>query len=136
MIAKCLTVHQPWAWAIVHGHLQVVSRSRKTDHRGPLFIHAARERDLLSPTEQVLPGGPPMPTSHQLAYGALIGVAELVDCFLTSAAARGLTGGRGPWSWLFTDARPLPAPIPCSGKSHIWGLPEELAGVMGMVRET
>ena len=42
MHAKCLSVRQPWAWLIVHGHKPLENRSWATSYRGPLLIHAAK----------------------------------------------------------------------------------------------
>jgi hypothetical protein len=44
---KCLTVCQPWAWAIVHGRKHVENRTWATDYRGPLLIHAGGSRRWL-----------------------------------------------------------------------------------------
>ena len=44
---RCLTVRQPWAWAIVAGLKSIENRSRRTTHRGPLLIHAGISRSEL-----------------------------------------------------------------------------------------
>jgi ASCH domain len=36
-----LSVRQPWAWLIVNGVKDNENRSWRTDHRGPLLIHAS-----------------------------------------------------------------------------------------------
>ena len=41
---KVLTVRQPWAWAILFAGKDIDNRSRSTDYRGPLMIHAAVKR--------------------------------------------------------------------------------------------
>jgi hypothetical protein len=37
-----LTLHAPWAWAVVHGVKTVENREWPTRHRGPIFVHAGR----------------------------------------------------------------------------------------------
>jgi hypothetical protein len=44
---KCLSVHQPWAWAIVGGPKRIEHRTWRTAHRGQLLIHAGRSRATL-----------------------------------------------------------------------------------------
>jgi hypothetical protein len=39
-VVKALTIHQPWAWAIVHGGKNVENRTQRWKYRGPLAIHA------------------------------------------------------------------------------------------------
>jgi hypothetical protein len=39
---KCVSLHQPWAWAVLHAGKKVENRTWATRHRGPLLIHAAR----------------------------------------------------------------------------------------------
>ena len=41
---KCLSILQPWAWAIIHGGKDVENRTWRTAYRGPLLIHASLSR--------------------------------------------------------------------------------------------
>ena len=41
---KAVSVHQPWAWAILHAGKNVENRTWATRHCGPLLIHAAWSR--------------------------------------------------------------------------------------------
>src|SRR5262245_15321972 len=72
---KALTVLQPWAWAIIHGPKRIENRVWRTNHRGPLAIHAGISRKLLRPT---INDGTPVPAD--LVYGAILGVVDVVDC--------------------------------------------------------
>ena len=40
-----LTLHAPWAWAVVQGIKTVENREWATNHRGPIFVHAGRSFD-------------------------------------------------------------------------------------------
>src|SRR5271165_5444563 len=42
---RALSVRQPWAWLIVNGVKDIENRSFRTDHHGPLLIHAALSLD-------------------------------------------------------------------------------------------
>lgn len=42
MIMLCLSVRQPWAWAIVEGHKPFENRPRRYHHRGPILIQASK----------------------------------------------------------------------------------------------
>lgn len=39
---KCISVRQPFAWAILKGKKRVENRSRLTNHRGPVLLHAGK----------------------------------------------------------------------------------------------
>ncbi|MBL8866467.1 MAG: ASCH domain-containing protein, partial [Planctomycetia bacterium] len=39
-----LSIHQPWAHAILHFGKSVENRTWSTSYRGPLLIHAAKSR--------------------------------------------------------------------------------------------
>jgi hypothetical protein len=124
---KCLTVFQPWAWAVVHGHLNSLGRCRQTLHRGLLVIHAARSRELLADAGRTLPSGEPVPGAGELVFGALIGCVQLVECFPNSRMpwlhAR---PAHGPWRWHLDAPLVLAKPIPCMGGSHVWDLSADL----------
>jgi activating signal cointegrator 1 len=84
---RCVTLHQPWATAIVRGLKTIETRSWATRHRGLLNIHAG-----LNDTAGWPPGaydlltGPGLPllTPDQPGYGLplgyVIGSVVLVDC--------------------------------------------------------
>jgi len=102
---KTLTVQQPWAWAIIHGPKRIENRSRATRHRGPLLIHAGKSRARLGSLGAVEP--PP----GNLAFGALIGIVDLVDCVPVADVAD-QPFAEGPWCWILANPRPvIPAPL-------------------------
>ena len=83
---QCLSMHQPWASLVVLGFKRVEGRQWTTDHRGPLWIHAASRRPtaeeiaavedtyrrLYGETEDT----PPFPERYPT--GVLLGRVELV----------------------------------------------------------
>jgi ASCH domain len=38
---RTLSLRQPWAWLVVNGYKDIENRSWRTNHRGPLVIHAS-----------------------------------------------------------------------------------------------
>jgi len=135
---KALTIHQPWAWAILEGIKTVENRSWRTHYRGELWIHASvskrklknvrcSEYELTLMMERWKP--------QDFHFGAIIGRVQLVDCvpikqlktfnedlgqvvFLRPFA-------EGPWCWLLEKPEKI-MPFQCSGNLSLWTPPAEL----------
>jgi hypothetical protein len=127
---KALSVCQPWAWAIIHGLKTIENRWRPTRHRGPLVIHASRSRryrggDYLA----LLPGLPPW---EQLAFGALIGIVDVVDC-VPLAEVKDDPFAVGPWCWVLTNPRPI-KPTPFKGQVCLFPVPLKFMAPLGRAR--
>lgn len=144
---KALTVRQPWAWAIVHGGKDVENRTQAWSYRGPLAIHAgARESQsgVHSPLVQRAMGDA-MRAGRlpiDLAFGAFIGVVDLVDVHSewdcmggpteslctpwAETACRGSHDEECPASTRpmvhleLASPRPLAQPIPARGRLGLW----------------
>lgn len=100
-----LSIWQPWAWLIVHGHKDVENRTWPTRFRGPLGIHAALKFDLegYKWVRQKFPAIP-MPEPNQFETGGLVGVATLFDC-VDSYRGEWFTG---PWGFVLAHPKPIP----------------------------
>lgn len=86
---KCLTVQQPWAWAIFHGK-DIENRTQLWTHRGPTAIHAGArlsERGCklvpelleashidMAPDERLR-----QYADAELTYSAILGTVDVVD---------------------------------------------------------
>lgn len=119
---RVLSVQQPWAWAIVHGPKRIENRTWATEYRGPLLIHAGRSRDRLGEY------GTGEPSERNLAFGAVIGVAELVDCVPLEKLPGKLRTSRfaeGPWCWVLDRVRPL-TPIEMKGQIGLFVPPADV----------
>lgn len=114
---KALTVLQPWAWALVHGPKRIENRSRPISHRGPLVIHAGQSRKWVT---SVLPDGTAVP--ERLAFGALIGVVDVIDCVPYAEVADD-PFAVGPWCWLVANAQPFARPVPWKGQQNLFRVP-------------
>lgn len=150
MIIKAVTLWQPWASLIMlTGHIDpdiaklgkhFETRSWQTDYRGPLAIHAAKDRQYWKiaheePFRSVLMEAR-LFRQNDLPYGAIIGVCNLVEiykCGIYSMEAESkelplpeepeISFGDfsyGRYAWKLEDARPLPEPIPVKGYQRLW----------------
>lgn len=121
---KCLSVRQPWAWAIIFGPKRIENRSRPTRHRGPLLIHVALSRAEFAKgrdDSSVLPGLPPV---DKLPFGQVIGLVDVVDCLPLAATPPG-PFAKGPWCWILADPRPV-EPFPFRGALSLFNVPTQL----------
>lgn len=126
----CLSVHQPWASALVAGIKHVELRTWRVDYRGPLYIHATQEWDRKG--EEVL--APWMDTLRKvgLAQGGVIGSVELANIILYMTPdlfARHEKYHRCPASWwtagifgwVFGNPERVKF-LPCAGQQRLWRL--------------
>lgn len=115
MTIKCISVRQPWAYAIAHFGKDIQNRTWSTRYRGEIFIHAGKAKlseEDVNRTNAVLkkwglksipPGG--------LQYGYIIARADLVDCVTKSKSG----WFEGPYGFKLKNVEPI-EPIPMVGK--------------------
>lgn len=130
---KALSVRQPWAWAITHGHKSIENRAWNTSHRGLLAIHASALWDgddalgTVVDLANIHISDVRIPGRH---LGAIVAVAELMGICTSSAEQRGCDCG--PWAiggqhhWRLANPRPVPEPVPCKGRLGLWCLPDQV----------
>lgn len=144
---KALTIHQPYAHLIVAPRLslpvgavpkRVENRRWATTYRGRLLIHAGRSLKWIN-------GGDwPFIPDKKLTYddfpdfefGAIVGVATLVEC-MPLKAARKLTDNQpygwvknhfhtvGPVCWVLARATQFEKPIPYRGAQGLFDVPDD-----------
>ena len=118
---RALTIRQPWSSLIVAGIKDVENRSWRTNHRGPLLIHAGTGRD---PVE-----GWRVKEVARLAdipRGTLIGLVDVVGCVNDSPSR---WARPAQWHWELANARPLRRPIPLRGRLGLFDVDvDELEG--------
>lgn len=127
---KALTICQPYAHLIAIGEKRVENRTWPANYRGPLAIHAGKSRSwLLADDEERYP---------DMAFGASVAVAQLVDCLSNAAITLGRISkeliwvrthehAEGPFCWILDDVKPLPEPIPARGYPSLWTIPPDIA---------
>lgn len=116
MRLRTITLHQPWASALAAGVKDVENRPQRTTIRGAFLIHAGTQlwEDDVEFVHRHAPGLIVDPDA--LPYGAIIGVANLVDVVFDS---------RSPWAfpgkahWEVEDAALL-TPVRASGRQGWW----------------
>ncbi len=124
---KALTICQPYAHLIVTGKKRVENRGWSTRHRGLLLIHAGKSKEWLC-------GDVPSP---DMAFGAVVGAAQLLDCLHIDEIRQGTHEARypwlsahlhteGPWCWLLDDVRRFDPPMSCKGAQGLWTVPDHL----------
>jgi len=122
---KTLSIRHPWIDLILAGSKTVEVRTWATRYRGPLLLHASAGFGIAEREAAVrLRQPPPEPAS----LGAVVGIAELVDCRpmrredWKKAGLPPLSGKL--WAWVLEDARPL-GPVPFPGKRTLFDVEEE-----------
>ena len=108
---KVLTVRQPWASLIVSGIKDVENRSKATNYRGRIGIHAGQKvnDDAMRTYGHLLP--------PQVAIGALLGTVEIIEC------QRGMFSDWAlpdHWHWVLAQPRRLRRPVPMTGHLGLW----------------
>lgn len=155
---RALTLTQPWATLVAIGAKKIETRSWATSYRGPIAIHAAQGLgpvggrqglfDLVTSqpfADVLLAAG--VRREEQIARGAIVAVAELVDCVPTISVLNGSHPGFGKpdsnwpltdeerafgdyaigrYAWLLANVRRLATPIPYRGALGLWQVPAEL----------
>lgn len=142
MKIKAISLWQPWASAIVCGWKQIETRHWKTDHRGLLAIHAARNTNGLREYRDMVDQGIPSGVSYfgddeldDLPRGAIVAVAHLVDVVPTEricdrgtiygiefSPAERWYGNYDPerYGWVLQNVAPLAEPVPWKGSQGIF----------------
>ena len=121
---RAFTVHQPYAYAIVAGLKHHETRSRRTNIRGRVAVHAAKQAIELASMSVVL-----IPRAGEtLYYGAVVGIVEIVDCIPVEDVVGGLTEREkelgdyspGRWAWVLKNPVMFDTPIPARGRQGWW----------------
>jgi hypothetical protein len=131
---KAVSIHQPWAWAILHAGKNVENRTWRTHHRGALLIHAARSRRSYDRQEAALwPRlyGVELPAWEELMTGAILSVVDVVGCVKVGRGGdlgefgESVWAAEGMYGWVLANPRPFAEPIPCRGAQMLFEVPDE-----------
>lgn len=123
-----LSIKQPWAQMIIEGRKDVEIRNWATWYRGLLWIHTGQKLDAYA-SERF--------NGKDLFRGGIIGYAELWGIRPFSAASWEAWRSRhfddapfneelGKYGWIFRNPKRLVRPIPMSGKTGLFRLPESV----------
>lgn len=118
---KALSIRQPWAWLIVNGLKNVENRSRTTNIRGPVLIHASAgmTRAEYEACQLYIFGWCDfrLPAFEQLERGGIVGQATILDCVKKHPSEWFC----GPFGWVVAEAKPLPFK-PCKGSLNFFNV--------------
>lgn len=139
-MAKALTICQPYAHLIARGDKRVENREWPTNYRGMLYIHAGKSRKWLDIANR---GNGDFDMRYQIplaemAFGAVVAVATLVDCIHIDRIHRGECDKRHPWlrehehtegtwCWVLDNVASIGA-WPWRGAQGLWNLDEDELG--------
>lgn len=139
---KCLSVRQPWAWAIINGGKDVENRNWPTKFRGELAIHASLKFDMgRKDWEDFIAGRYGEPYTSMAAgwvnhinkgewwfmghFGAIIGTVEVYDCIPSEACdSEWKAEGDDFYCWLLRNPQALREPIPYQGALGLFNIPD------------
>ena len=112
----CLSIRQPWAWAIFHLGKDVENRSWQPPRLGRIYIHASKTYDhagaaWIEKTFGVRPPGP-----DDLPMGAIVGSVEVVGCTQNSVSSWAIAG---QFHWQLNKPVEI-SPISCPGELGIF----------------
>lgn len=142
-------MHQPWATLIALGAKRIETRSWSTSYRGPIAIHAGKNRDdcadAMAGNDRLLrlltQHGVHPSAVNDVPFGAIVATATLVACArmlrdicpgdvsyvvggdvrFPSAQERALGWWEpGRSAWVLDDVTPLDTPIPTRGYQGLW----------------
>lgn len=138
-----LSVTRPWSTWLAHGIKDIENRVWQTNHRGPLWIHAAKswDDDALDFAEEIL-GDWVIEDDRFSARAAdhptgIIALVELVNVVPHKGRGSCLCG---PWAaydqhhWRIANPRPLAEPVEARGRLNLWWPDSELQARLAAAR--
>ena len=124
---KVLTVRQPYASLLVSGIKDVENRSRRTNYRGTVLIHAgAKVHDVVSflktrqefTVEEIAMMTQMNEVEENDLFGCIVGSVEIVDCVQDSTSE---WAERGQWHWVCRNAKVFAQPVRnVKGRLGLW----------------
>src|SRR5574344_705037 len=128
---KALSVKQPWALLIVNGVKDIENRTRKTNYRGRILIHASGKPDKI---ELEMSGQATVQEMQMFSvlnkveenelFGCVIGSVEIVDCVKNNPS---VWAEKNVWNWVLTNPVLFKKPIRnIKGKLGLWEASDEI----------
>ncbi len=127
---KALTLHQPWASFIAYGLKQFETRNWATNYRGLIAIHAGKTQSAEVEDFDLYPRDMIFRLPYPLPLGAVVAVAQLVDCVPTDKLLDDDAisdneyelgnFARGRYGWKLEIIKRFDEPIPARGQQGLW----------------
>ena len=132
---RTLTVCQPYAELILRGLKRVENRAWPIDYRGAILLHAGKSEKFFTADNYGIP-------REAMAFGAVVGVAQLRGC-IRCRTARGFDSAvleawpwldghehaEGPYCWILEDVFRFAEPVPYRGMPGIFDIPAGLVAI-------
>ena len=120
-IYHCLSVWQPYAWALFNGK-PIENRRWPIRYRGRLLIHASKFTREVEDIRRLIQTDMhvQVPPISQLAFGAILGVVEIYDCKWSSVPSACGWGVPNAYHWHLRNQTLLDSPIPYRGAQGIF----------------
>ncbi len=122
---RCISVRQPYAWAICVGAKTVENRVWKTDFRGTIAIHASISPQYVNSLRKSSRSD--LISKDYFSFGAIVGTADVVGVEPYGPTHESNPHARGPYCFLFANAKFFKTPIPMKGKLNLFHLEERSA---------
>ena len=119
----CLSIRQPWVWAIFHAGKDIENRDWPTRFRGRCLIHAsasmtrAEYDGFVDWATRIGVGA--IPAREDLPRGVLYGGVRIADC----VEAHPSEWFAGRYGFVLAGPTPLPKPIPYKGRLGFFQVP-------------
>lgn len=130
---KALTLYQPWASLMAMGVKKNETRPRRTNHRGPLAIHAAKSVvDVQAFFRFKAEGHFRGFNLKDLPLWAVVAIVDVKDCIKITEENRPqgpelIFGDYTPGRFMYRTelVKVFKKPIPMSGKQGFWNIDDE-----------
>ncbi|AHJ13145.1 ASCH domain-containing protein [Sulfurospirillum multivorans] len=116
MTYTVLTVRQPWAYCIMYLGKDIENRTRKTNIRGTIAIHASKQVDY-DAYYWLKAEGYDLPPIDKLVTGKILGMVDLIDCVQEHTS---VWKEKGTWGYVLQKPQPLNEPIAAKGNLGFW----------------
>lgn len=116
MTYTVLTVKQPWAYCIMYLSKDIENRTRKTNIRGTIAIHASKQIDHAA-YYWLRAQGYELPSIEALTTGKILGTVEITDCVQEHIS---IWKEKGTWGYVLQNPKPFSEPIAAKGNLGFW----------------
>jgi hypothetical protein len=123
-----LTVHQPWAWALIHGGKDVENRGWKLTQQPTVILVAAGQKIDFDAFKFIRRLGVEPPLTSKLVTGAIIGAVTITACVRDSPSQ---WADPDQWHWLAENAVPLEQPVGWRGRPGLFPPPARWRAAFG-----
>ena len=125
---KCVSVREPFAWAIIHGGKDVENRTWPTNHRGLLAIHASMQLHPYQAEGDIRFDAWTTKTKFDKKenLGKIVGLVTIIDCVpYDICESEWREEWPGAFCWILEKPMPID-PIPWTGRLGLFDVPAEL----------